>query len=159
MWIAEHVIETTVSPEAIWRQWADVAGWPEWNGDLERAQLEGPFAAGSRITMTPFGQDAIELRIAETAERTLFVDEADLGKPAALPGGPPLIGATGGRYPAARDSRSGVAARRGAMSYSGSLRLAEPSIVSGPRPDAEIWIRRGFACSATGSSSVSTPWS
>jgi polyketide cyclase/dehydrase/lipid transport protein len=80
MWIAEHVIETTASPEAIWRQWADVTGWPEWNGDLERTQLDGPFAAGSRITMTPFGQDAIELRIAETAEPTLFVDEADLGE-------------------------------------------------------------------------------
>jgi hypothetical protein len=30
--------------------------------------------------MTPFGRDAIELRIAETAEPTLFVDEADLGE-------------------------------------------------------------------------------
>src|SRR5262249_36825179 len=73
-------IETTASPEAIWRQWADVARWPEWNGDIERIQLDGPFAAGSRITMTPIGQDPIELRIAETAKPTLFVDEADLGE-------------------------------------------------------------------------------
>jgi hypothetical protein len=80
MWIAEHGIETAVSPEAIWRQWADVAGWPEWNRDIERIEINGPFAAGSRITMTPFGQHPIELRIAETAEPRLFVDEADLGE-------------------------------------------------------------------------------
>ena len=79
MWRVEHSIETTVTPVAIWRQWADVARWPEWNGDIERIELHGPFAGGSRITMTPIGQDPIELRISEVAEPELFVDEAELG--------------------------------------------------------------------------------
>jgi uncharacterized protein YndB with AHSA1/START domain len=80
MWVAEHSIETTATPEAIWRQWSDVDRWPDWNGDIERIELEGPFAAGSRITMTPTGQEPIELRIAEAVEPELFVDEADLGE-------------------------------------------------------------------------------
>ena len=78
MWTTEHSVETTAAPEAIWGLWAEVAGWPDWNADLERAELSGPFAAGSTITMTPHGQEPIELRIAESVEPELFVDEAHL---------------------------------------------------------------------------------
>ena len=79
MWKNEHSIETTATPEAVWRLWSDVPRWPEWNGDLEQAELSGPFAAGSTITMFPKGQDPIELRIAEASEAEAFVDQADLG--------------------------------------------------------------------------------
>jgi uncharacterized protein YndB with AHSA1/START domain len=78
MWAAEHSIETSALPEQVWRLWADVDGWPEWNGDIERIELDGSFAAGGRILMTPIGQEAIELRIAEAVEPVLFVDEARL---------------------------------------------------------------------------------
>ncbi len=78
MWKNEHSIETTATPEAVWRLWSDVPRWPEWNGDLEQAELSGPFAAGSTVTMTPHRQEPIELRIAEAAEREVFVDEAHL---------------------------------------------------------------------------------
>jgi uncharacterized protein YndB with AHSA1/START domain len=80
MWTTEHSIETSAAPEQIWRLWADVAGWPEWNGDIERIELDGPFAAGSRILMTPIGEEPVELRIAEAVEPELFVDEAELGE-------------------------------------------------------------------------------
>jgi hypothetical protein len=72
-------LETTAAPEAIWGLWAEVSGWPDWNADLERAELSGPFAAPSTITMTPHGQEPIELRIAEAVEPELCVDEAHLG--------------------------------------------------------------------------------
>ncbi len=51
MWTSEHSIETTAAPEAVWGLWSDVPRWPEWNADLERATLSGPFAARSTITM------------------------------------------------------------------------------------------------------------
>src|SRR5262245_15122010 len=79
MWQTEHTIETSAPPEAIWRLWSDVEGWPEWNGDIERIELDGPFAVGGRILMTPQGQETVELRIAEATEPELFVDEADFG--------------------------------------------------------------------------------
>jgi hypothetical protein len=49
MWATEHSIETSAAPEQIWGQWADVRGWPEWNGDIERIELMGHSlpAAGS----------------------------------------------------------------------------------------------------------------
>jgi uncharacterized protein YndB with AHSA1/START domain len=80
MWTNEQRIESTASPEAIWRLWSDVAGWPGWNADIEQIEISGPFAAGSTISMTPVGQEPIELRIAEAVEPELFVDEADLGE-------------------------------------------------------------------------------
>jgi polyketide cyclase/dehydrase/lipid transport protein len=79
MWTTEYNIETSALPEQVWPLWADVPGWPEWNGDIERIELDGPFSAGGRIVMTPIGKEAIELRIAEAREPELFVDEADLG--------------------------------------------------------------------------------
>src|SRR6266496_4544840 len=79
MWTTEHSTETTAAPEAVWRVWSDVGRWPEWNADLERAELSGPFAAGSTITMYQRGGAVIELRIAEAKESERFVDEADLG--------------------------------------------------------------------------------
>ena len=78
MWANEQSIETTASPDAIWRLWSDVGGWPDWNADIEHIEISGPFAPGSTITMTPIGQDPIELRIAEAVEPDLFVDEAEL---------------------------------------------------------------------------------
>ena len=79
MWTVEHSIETSALPDQVWPLWADVPGWPEWNGDIERIELDGRFAPGGRILMTQIGQETIELRIAEAREPELFVDEADLG--------------------------------------------------------------------------------
>jgi hypothetical protein len=79
MWSTEHGTETTASPKTIWRIWSEVSLWPEWNGDLERAELAGPFAAGGKITMVPHEGDPIELRIAEAAEPSTFVDQAEFG--------------------------------------------------------------------------------
>jgi Polyketide cyclase / dehydrase and lipid transport len=79
MWKTEHSLETTAQPEEVWRLWEDVPGWPRWNSDIERIELVGPFAAGSRIVMTPFGAEPIDLRIADAVENEHFVDEADLG--------------------------------------------------------------------------------
>jgi uncharacterized protein YndB with AHSA1/START domain len=80
MWAVEYEIETSASPERVWRVWADVASWPEWNADIERIKLDGAFARGGRIVMTPIGEEPIELRIVEALEPQVFVDEADLGE-------------------------------------------------------------------------------
>ena len=47
MWHAEHTLETTTEPEAIWRRWSDVDAWPDWDEDLEWSRLLGPLAVGS----------------------------------------------------------------------------------------------------------------
>ena len=79
MWRTEESIETTASAEAIWRLWADVPRWPDWNADIEHVELSGPFATGGTISMTPIGQEPVELRIEDAIEPELFIDVADLG--------------------------------------------------------------------------------
>ncbi|GAA2651269.1 MULTISPECIES: SRPBCC family protein [Streptomyces] len=79
MWEYEHSIETGASPEAIWRLWADVENWGTWNAGIQKIEISGPFAAGTRITMTPPGEDPVPLRITEAVEGERFVDEARFG--------------------------------------------------------------------------------
>jgi len=76
MWEYEHSIETNATPEAIWRLWSDVENWGAWNGEIEKIEINGPFEAGTRILMTPPGDDPIPLVIAEAVENERFVDEA-----------------------------------------------------------------------------------
>ena len=78
MWTTEYSIETTVAPDAIWRAWADVSRWPEWNSDIQSVALTGPFTVGSTITMTPLDQEPVRLRVAEVLDGEMFVDEADV---------------------------------------------------------------------------------
>ena len=81
MWTYQHSVETSAeNRSAIWRLWADVANWGSWNAEIEKVELRGPFAAGSVITMTPPGDEPIEMRIAATAENESFVDEATFGE-------------------------------------------------------------------------------
>jgi uncharacterized protein YndB with AHSA1/START domain len=79
MWSNEASVQTSASPEQIWRLWADVESWPDWNDEIERIELIGDFESGSRILMTPFGEEQVELVIAELDEPEMFVDEVDLG--------------------------------------------------------------------------------
>ncbi len=76
MWNVEHSAETNLEPGAIWQAWAEVEHWQEWNPDIATVELDGPFAAGSTITMAPIGQEPVELRLAEARAGELFVDEA-----------------------------------------------------------------------------------
>ena len=47
----ERSVETTASPQAVWRIWSDAPTWPEWNPDVQSMTLNGPFAAGTTGTM------------------------------------------------------------------------------------------------------------
>lgn len=75
----EHSIEAAVAAEAVWRVWVDVERWGDWNADIEAIAIDGPFAVGSEIAMTPRGSDTVRLRLDAVEEERRFVDVADLG--------------------------------------------------------------------------------
>lgn len=52
MAVEERSVETTASPQAVWKVWSDTSTWPQWNPDVQSMQLNGPFASGTTGTMT-----------------------------------------------------------------------------------------------------------
>lgn len=40
-------MDSTASPDTVWRVWSDVDHWPEWNPDMVESHLHGPLAAGT----------------------------------------------------------------------------------------------------------------
>jgi hypothetical protein len=75
MWIHEESIETTASPARIWEIFANVANWGDWNAGIERIELHGPFASGTRFTMQPPGQDAFISTLLDVRPNEHFIDE------------------------------------------------------------------------------------
>jgi len=78
MWTAEHAIETTATPAAIWRLWADVPGWKSWNAGVEAVSIHGPFKTGTRISMKPAGAPPVEMSLGEVRPNELFVDQTPI---------------------------------------------------------------------------------
>lgn len=70
-----HTAQTTASPAAVFALWADVPGWPSWDSSVEKATLEGPFAAGTRGSMTLEGPMTIDFVLVEVTPDGGFLDE------------------------------------------------------------------------------------
>ena len=49
----EHTVITNASPDAIWDLWANVSRWPEWDTELQTAELDGPFELGATGRLQP----------------------------------------------------------------------------------------------------------
>jgi len=79
MWEYEYALETAATPEAVWRHWSDMAGWPAWNDGIATIEVDGPFTAGTTFTMTPPGDEPITMRLTEIVPGERFTDEMDAG--------------------------------------------------------------------------------
>jgi uncharacterized protein YndB with AHSA1/START domain len=79
MWDYEYRLETSAAPEALWRHWADMASWPQWNEGIETITVDGPFEVGTVFTMTPPGDEPIRMRLTEIEPGRSFTDEMDAG--------------------------------------------------------------------------------
>ncbi len=71
MWHAQHTLETTTSPESIWRRWVNVQGWPDWDDGVEWATLQGPLAVGASGVIKWWGE-RVAFRVTEFVEGRSF---------------------------------------------------------------------------------------
>lgn len=78
MWKFEHTETTTASPSAIWYQWSHPELWPKQNKLLRAAKLDGPFAIGSKIIMTPASGPKTSVTITEVSKNKSFSAEGSL---------------------------------------------------------------------------------
>src|SRR5947209_8947642 len=47
----ERSVETSASPQAVWKLWSDASTWNDWNPDVQAMTLNGPFTAGTTGVM------------------------------------------------------------------------------------------------------------
>src|SRR5215831_5670102 len=80
MWTHESTIDTTAPPAAIWKLFADVPGWKDWNAGIERIEIQGPFAKGTTFFMQPPGDEGFTSTLIDVAENVGFTDETIVGE-------------------------------------------------------------------------------
>jgi hypothetical protein len=80
MWSHEESIETTASPERIWKLFSDVAGWKKWNAGIENIELHGIFTKGSTFFMQPPGDEGFMSTLVDVQENEGFTDETVIGE-------------------------------------------------------------------------------
>jgi hypothetical protein len=78
MWSIEYEGTSTASSERIHAVLADVANWHRWNAGVARAELHGPFAAGTDALMVLPEGDELAFRVASVEPGRGFVDETAL---------------------------------------------------------------------------------
>jgi len=79
MWAHEYTAESALASDVIWAVLADVDNWARWDTSMESVKLQGPFAVGTPVTMTPKGQDPINSVITAITKNELYADETDMG--------------------------------------------------------------------------------
>ncbi|MBI4396999.1 MAG: SRPBCC family protein [Elusimicrobia bacterium] len=74
----QHSVQTTASPEKVFRIYENVKGWKDWDKGLKDSRLEGALEAGVRGTVVPAGGPAIQLEIIEVIKDQSFSDVSRL---------------------------------------------------------------------------------
>lgn len=79
MWSTEHTAETTLTRDAVWAALRDLH-----TGDLtydgaDAFQLDGPFAVGTELTITPVGQDPFRSTIVDLVDGETYADRTGFG--------------------------------------------------------------------------------
>ena len=78
MWEYEHSVESTATPDAIYRFYENVELRPRWDASVESMTVDGPFAAGTPGVMVIEGQGPMPFVIVEAQTNQGFTDQTDL---------------------------------------------------------------------------------
>ena len=79
MWTTEHTAETTLPRETVWAALRDLhRGTLTYDG-ADTFELQGPFAVGSTVLVTPVGQGTFTSTIVELVEPSTYADRTSFG--------------------------------------------------------------------------------
>jgi hypothetical protein len=79
MWTTEHTAVTSLPPEAVWDALRALhEGRLVYEGSDEFV-LHGPFAVGTRLSVTPEGQETFDSTIVDLVENSTYADETQFG--------------------------------------------------------------------------------
>lgn len=72
----EHSILVDAPAERIFRIYENVSAWHTWDPDTKRASLEGPFAVGSRGSLTPARGNTVPMLLTKVERNACFTVES-----------------------------------------------------------------------------------
>jgi Polyketide cyclase / dehydrase and lipid transport len=75
---AVHSERSSATPAAVWALWADASRWPEWNDQLESAELDGEPTVGTGATIKYKRGGRMKLTVTAAEPERLFTCEATL---------------------------------------------------------------------------------
>ncbi|MDP2877610.1 MAG: hypothetical protein Q8O00_15585, partial [Holophaga sp.] len=65
MWHVEHKLETTANPASVWRRWAEVQGWPDWDNSLVWVSFRGLLMLGGKGKIKFRSGEILNFRVTE----------------------------------------------------------------------------------------------
>jgi hypothetical protein len=78
MWSTEYTAETNVPVEAVWAALRDLHTGTKLSDRSDTFEIQGPFAVGTEISVTPRGQDTFRSTIVELVENEVYADRTEL---------------------------------------------------------------------------------
>jgi uncharacterized protein YndB with AHSA1/START domain len=79
MWTTDFTEITTASPDQVWAALEALHSGTPLGPNSDNFELHGPFAAGTRVTVTPQGQEAMESTITELEPGRVYADQTRFG--------------------------------------------------------------------------------
>lgn len=77
MWVKSYSkIYQGIKKEDVWRLWADVNNWPNWDKELEYCKMDGPFTEGTHFILKPIKGPKIKITLSEVTDNKKFTDYA-----------------------------------------------------------------------------------
>ncbi|GAA3985339.1 SRPBCC family protein [Mucilaginibacter dorajii] len=75
MWKKTYSMVTKdVTKEQMWKLFADVNNWHEWDSNIEFAKIEGEFEAGNHFILRPKGGPNVKVNLTETVKNQKYID-------------------------------------------------------------------------------------
>ena len=72
----EHSILVQAPAERVFHIYENVSAWHTWDPDTQRASLEGPFAVGSRGSLTPTKGNTVPMLVTKVEPNSCFTVES-----------------------------------------------------------------------------------
>lgn len=79
MWTTTYEAQTTASADAIWAALTALHSGIPLGACSDSFELHGPFAVGTRVTVTPQGQESMESVITELEKGKVYADQTVFG--------------------------------------------------------------------------------
>jgi hypothetical protein len=74
----EHSTLVLATAERVFRIYENVSAWHTWDPDTNRASLEGPFAVGSRGSLTPSKGNTVPMLLTKVEPNSCFTVESKI---------------------------------------------------------------------------------